>query len=383
MPRDASFITGHDLWLKFREELSGDAESAGLLGAEGAKCLMINRISVVDNPLPKRGGAPNDYVSQAPYWWPDPEKPDGLPYIRRDGKTNPEHYESDRARIEWLCDTVTCLILWASSSGAERAACHAGKLLRCWFIDPATRMNPHLRYAQFIPGICEGRGIGLIDTGPLCHLLDALHHLPFNGNWTPADLDGLKAWMAEYLDWLLESEPGRDECGQHNNHGMWYDAQVASFAIFCGRPETARRHIEAFTFSRIDSQIGADGSQPHELARTLSMSYCTFNLTGLAILAQLARQVGIDLWHRQRQDGHGIIPAIRWMLPYCLGEKAWRHRQIETFSRPSAAYLLSLAAQGTGDGEFALAADRLSAHPWNKISSWRTGIRKFTFPANS
>lgn len=57
------------------------------------------------------------------------------------------------------------------------------------------------------------------------------------------------------------------------------------------------------------------------------MSYCTFNLTGLAILAQLARQVGIDLWHRQRQDGHGIIPAIRWMLPYCLGEKAWQHRQ--------------------------------------------------------
>ena len=28
--------------------------------------------------------------SVGPYWWPDPSKPDGLPYIRKDGHKNPE-----------------------------------------------------------------------------------------------------------------------------------------------------------------------------------------------------------------------------------------------------------------------------------------------------
>jgi hypothetical protein len=29
-------------------------------------------------------------MSLAPYWWPDPKSPNGLPYIRRDGERNPE-----------------------------------------------------------------------------------------------------------------------------------------------------------------------------------------------------------------------------------------------------------------------------------------------------
>lgn len=32
----------------------------------------------------------NDYVSLARYFWPDPNTPNGLPYIRRDGHVNPE-----------------------------------------------------------------------------------------------------------------------------------------------------------------------------------------------------------------------------------------------------------------------------------------------------
>src|SRR5688572_7166406 len=39
--------------------------------------------------LPPTGDA-HDYYSLSPYWWPDSSKSDGLPYIRRDGETNPE-----------------------------------------------------------------------------------------------------------------------------------------------------------------------------------------------------------------------------------------------------------------------------------------------------
>ena len=31
-------------------------------------------------------GGPNDFYSNGDYWWPDPSKIDGLPYINRDGQ---------------------------------------------------------------------------------------------------------------------------------------------------------------------------------------------------------------------------------------------------------------------------------------------------------
>ena len=45
--------------------------------------------SVMDKQIAPPSGDKHDYMSRATYWWPDPSKPDGLPYIRRDGQTNP------------------------------------------------------------------------------------------------------------------------------------------------------------------------------------------------------------------------------------------------------------------------------------------------------
>ena len=45
-----------------------------------------------------------------------------------------------------------------------RYADHAARHLRAWFVDAATRMNPHLLYSQAIHGRVTGRGVGVIDT---------------------------------------------------------------------------------------------------------------------------------------------------------------------------------------------------------------------------
>src|SRR4051812_2303040 len=42
------------------------------------------------------GVDPHDYVSLAPYFWPNPDTTDGLPYVRRDGKTNPAKDKYDK-----------------------------------------------------------------------------------------------------------------------------------------------------------------------------------------------------------------------------------------------------------------------------------------------
>jgi hypothetical protein len=61
------------------EKLRKDAKSA----------LKAGPFSVVDNDLVPPSGDKHDYISFGPCWWPDPEKKDGLPYIRRDGEVYP------------------------------------------------------------------------------------------------------------------------------------------------------------------------------------------------------------------------------------------------------------------------------------------------------
>lgn len=44
----------------------------------------------MDKTLVAASGNKHDYYSFPPYWWPNPDTQDGLPYIRKDGQTNPD-----------------------------------------------------------------------------------------------------------------------------------------------------------------------------------------------------------------------------------------------------------------------------------------------------
>jgi hypothetical protein len=123
------------------------------------KALKNGPYSVVFKSKLPPSGDKHDYMSVGPYWWPDPSKPDGLPYIRKDGVINPERYTiKDLNYHQALCKDVYILGLAWFYTGRSKYAAHAAKLLHAWFIDPATKMNPHLNYGQAIPGITEGRG---------------------------------------------------------------------------------------------------------------------------------------------------------------------------------------------------------------------------------
>src|SRR5438270_13529644 len=89
-----------------------------------------------------------------PYWWPNPAKPGGLPYVRRDGERNPEiRNDYDAPRLAAVTGAVTTLALAYDFTDDETYARRATLLLRTRFLDPATRLNPHLRYGQRSQGI--------------------------------------------------------------------------------------------------------------------------------------------------------------------------------------------------------------------------------------
>lgn len=332
------------------------------------------RFTVIDKTLLPPSGDAHDYASFGPYWWPDSSKPDGLPYIRRDGETNPTS-GGDRAVLYEFCNLLFVLFAKARLEDTVTSARRAGRLLHEWFLAPATRMNPHLRYAQGIPGHCEGRSIGIIDTWVLCFLVDEIAQLPLNDDWTPLHREGVRAWFSDYLDWLLNSPEGAQECAEANNHGTWFDAQVVCIALFCGRDDVAKRQIDRFFLRRVKAHFAADGSQPHELVRTLSLSYCTFNLLGFACVAQAARHLGIDLWHLPAAHGVQLVQGVRWLLPYYAGERPWNWPQITPFQPSRACLLLNLAFNGTRDPAFESLSRSLSLHPFERMCPLASGAR--------
>lgn len=302
--------------------------------------------SVVHKEQVPPSGDKHDYMSQGPYWWPDTTKADGLPYIRRDGQVNPERATlTDRGELSDLTHASELLSRAYFYTGADQYARKAAELLKVWFVDEATRMNPHLEYGQAIPGRTEGRGIGIIETRYLGKITDAVALIRPSEAWTPELENGLQNWMASYLDWLMNSKKGRDESVHPNNHGTWYDVQSAALALFTGQDSIARKILEKAKASRFDEHLEANGAQARELARTLSFNYSSMNLYGLFHLAKLGEFAGVDLWHYQTPRGATLQNALDYLLPAALGRQEWTHEQIKPLDPSSLIPHLAIASR--------------------------------------
>jgi len=83
---------------------SGDdslSAASNKLKRDADRALAVKTFSVTQKDLTPPSKDKHDYMSIAPYWWPNPSTPNGLPYVRRDGEINPERDQtSDRKRLE-------------------------------------------------------------------------------------------------------------------------------------------------------------------------------------------------------------------------------------------------------------------------------------------
>ena len=296
----------------------------------GYKILKAGRLySVMDKKQIAPSGTKHDYMSTGPYWWPDTSKSNGLPYIRKDGLRNPTYYDiTDSHEFDELLNDVESLALSYYFTEDEKYAQFATKLLTTWFLDTATRQNPNLNFAQAIPGINTGRGIGIIETRQLYRAMDGSILLQGSTSWTKQNDNNFQKWCAQYLSWLMESSNGKDELAAHNNHGTHYSVQVIALALFTNRTDIAKNQIDTVK-QRMAKQLKPNGSQPFELERTKSWSYSNMNLYGFCINARLAENVGINLWDYETKDGKSIKKCIDWLVPYLKKEQEWTYEQIE------------------------------------------------------
>ena len=311
------------------------------------KILLLQPASVMDKVDIPPSGSKHDYMSIAPYWWPDTTKPGGVPYMRMDGHVTPETKNyTDKSNMTNLFENINLLGLAYYYSNNEMYAKKATALLRVWFIDTATRMNPNLNFGQAVKGRALGRAEALIDTRGMINLLDGVKLISTSDTWTKENDLGLKKWVTEFLTWMRTNQLGIDELNAGNNHGIWYDAQELSFSLYLDDKATAEKVI-ARSLNRLKAQMTTAGVFPLEMERETSFHYSVFILNAFQIIAQLSDEMQIDYWNKDL-GGKSLKNAYDNILPFVKKEKPWIGKQIKPFIFGNAFPLLLLSNEKYG-----------------------------------
>jgi hypothetical protein len=278
--------------------------------------------TVTANTCVRSKGGAHDYYSEGDYWWPDPKKPDG-PYIRHDGKTNPNNFVAHRKSMNRLSDIIGTLASAYLITNDERYAASAVVHLKAWFVDEKTRMNPSLLYGQAIKGRYSGRSIGIIDTIHLVEVALGAKLLCESRVFTPEDQGKVKAWFGEYLKWINTHNYGKTEKQHPSNHGVCWSLQAAAFANLVGDKEQLEWIRNQFKNVYLKKMMNKDGGFSAELKRTKPYGYSLFVIDAMAGVAQIASIPEDDLWTFQLPDGRGMKKGMEFIVPYIIDKKSW------------------------------------------------------------
>ncbi len=333
------FLNADPAESELRKLILDDLENEFSLSMPKAENIAVNKLKIPP------GGNIHDYYSQAPYWFPDPSKADGLPYINRDGEFNPDAIspESDHERMKRVTRAIYKLALLYFYRKDEKYASHASLMIKEWFLNPESKMNPHLHFGQAIPGICLGRDAGIIEVHTFIHIIDSLNLIETSSVLDSSLKNGMKNWFSAFLDWLMTDEIGIKESTAPNNHGIWYLALCLKLAAFCGRTELLPILAEK-VIERISLQISKDGSLPLELKRTQPWDYSIFCLHAFFASASILKDSETaDLFRYKNRDGNGIKEAVDFLVEVLKGRE-WTYREIYGLKKETILPILKMSS---------------------------------------
>lgn len=271
---------------------------------------------------PRSAGGIHDWSSEGDYWWPNSKNPDG-PYIQRDGMTNPNNFVAHRQFMLAFVRAFDALAAAYKVTGDERYAEAGVKHLRAWFIDPKTKMDPNLNYAQAIHNKATGRGTGVIDTVHFAEVVLGIEVLRHSKALTPDEDKTVTQWFRDYLVWLQTSPNGTEEEKAANNHGTCWVLQAAAFAHLVDDQVVLEKCRTRFKQDLLPNQMAANGSFPRELARTKPYGYSIFNLDVMTSLAMILSTPHENLMTYTLPDGRSMIKGVSFLAPYLEDKTKW------------------------------------------------------------
>jgi len=313
-------------WVDLAIDTSYEKEAEQILGKQilrrAAWAMQQQPVTITAEQSSRSSGGKHDFFSEGDYWWPNPADPNG-PYIQRDGMTNPDNFVAHRKAMIRFSQIVGALASAYRLTNDEKYVMHALKHLEAWFVNPETRMNPNLLYAQAIKGRFTGRGIGIIDTIHLMEVAQGILVMKDAAVFSNGRLKQFKAWFSAYLAWLINHPYGKDEMRAENNHGTCWTMQVASFAKLVGDEQLLDFCRKRYKTVLLPNQMAQDGSFPRELKRTKPYGYSLFNLDAMVMLCQIASIPTDNLWDFQLADGRSIKKGMTFMFPYIKEKDTW------------------------------------------------------------
>ena len=270
----------------------------------------------------RSAGTNHDFYSEGDYWWPDEKNPNG-PYIRKDGLTNPANFTAHREaliRFSQLSGALaSAYVLTNDKKYADKLALH----LNAWFVNQDTKMNPNLLYAQAIKGVATGRGIGIIDTVHLVEVTKAIHAIEHSSALSKAELEAIKLWFRNYLNWMTTHEYGISERDNGNNHSVCWTMQVAAFADLIQDTITMDFCRNFYKTTLLPNQMDNDGSFPLELKRTKPYGYSLFNLDAMTSICQILSTKQDNLFAYKTKDGKNLELGLKFIIPYIENKSLW------------------------------------------------------------
>lgn len=283
-------------------------------------------VTVTAEVCDRSAGGPHDFYSEGDYWWPNPEDPDG-PYIQRDGETNPENFVAHRLAMIRLSQIVGMQTSAWLLTGDQKYADAVGHHLEAWFVNPETRMNPSLNYAQAIKGRVTGRGIGIIDAIHLIEVARSVEILEQNKALPESLIIPVKNWFSEFVTWLTTHPYGIDEMNTKNNHATCWVMQVGAFARLTGNEEVLELCRTRFNEILLPNQMAEDGSFPLEIRRTKPYGYSLFNLDAFLTAAEILSDENHNLYQYSTPGGKNLELGAEFLFPYVQDKSKWPYEK--------------------------------------------------------
>lgn len=269
------------------------------------------------------------YCSIGPYWWPDPENPDGK-YINKDEQVNPESKDFDLQRIGELSERCKYLsVAFYLTQDYKYYEAYINQI-KAWFIDEETYMYPNLAYAQVKPGYNNnlGRTTGTIDTYVFNDVIESIRLVSFCHTIDDKTIISIKRWFDLYITWLEDNNYINKLNTAQNNISLAFDVTLCNIYLFLGKEDKAKIIFENFYNRRLLTQINENGEQPAELIRSKAFSYSLYNLKHIIDFCYLAKY-----WKADYYDCYGLLvdKAFGFLLSYIDSPEKFPYQQLSSW----------------------------------------------------
>ena len=294
--------------------------------AKADSALRMKPKTVTAEQCERSAGGIHDFYSEGDYWWQNPADTEGA-YIQRDGQSNSNNFVAHRRAMVRFSQIIGSLASAYVITDDEKHVKQAFLHLNAWFIDEKTYMNPSLLYAQAIKGKVTGRGVGIIDMIQMMEVAQGIHVMQHAKSVNPNDLNKIKNWFAQYLDWITTHQYGIDERDAKNNHGTCWVMQVACFAKLTGNQSLLDYCKNRYKTVLLPNQLDPNGSFPLELKRTKPYGYSLFNLDAMTSVCHILSDEKENLWDFALTDGRTLKKAVDFMYPFVENKNSWTYPQ--------------------------------------------------------